>query len=822
MPTELRLTNTTKSMKRKLIIISAIAAGWLLMPQNIIGCGPQPNPKDYFTSFTSQSHAPDESLMPFWYTALLRFYDDWDDYWNAQPDGKDKLRTDPFLQGWQQITGEKIELTDIASIVYKAPAEAIAWWATGKGKKPAAADSMSANPMVQWLQRADNKPVLQYLHFARLVEQQTFSSDPWEAPAKKDSIGLMQLSSMARQQAATQPDAFLKERYSLMQIRSAFYAGNLSAVANQVPEVLAAIPASTPLASSVMAYLAGAYFKTNRPEDAALWYAKAFDASPYNRKSNLLSFRWCLGEDEQSMAAKLRSKAIGNHEKALVEAMLGMHGLAYGLSNVNELYRLEKTSTYLPLLIVRELKKLEENYFSPVLAAQPGSKTEPYGFDAAARKTGAEHAAKLLTALEGMAADKELSCRYLCYTAAGYVATMLGNYDRAGALLQQVPEGSGSVYDQAMLIKLLNQVRVAKSLDASIEKELVSPVQWLMAKAQKDPEYAMFSRNLFAQVLAPRYHAQGSLHKQALCLGMASLGWLQPRGQTEGWEMFDGISVSGLDFVQSDLSLQQCEQLYQLVTQKNTDPWDKLLVTNSGITPSHVGDVVATSHLRLHRWQEAINWLKQLPEQQTLVAYTSNYNDYSTDSVNVDPFFDYLNDWQRYEKRLAKPLTKAGLAEKMLQLQAQLDTAKQPLSKARIAYTMGSAFYNMSYYGNAWMAKAYSRSTYTWNNGKKTGWEKDYFEVNEAKRHFQMAYDLSAANKEFKAAALFMVAKCAQRQLALPDYNYENWDESDRLEKEFQKKFRRNPVFAKFKAEFGQTRFYKYAYNRCSYLRDFK
>jgi hypothetical protein len=690
------------------------------------------------------------------------------------------------------------------------------------GKKPASADSLSANPMAKWLQTAQNKPLLQYLHLARQVEQQTFSSDLWEAPAKKDSISLMQLSNLAQQQAALQADSFLKERYSLMQVRSAFYAGNFQEVAALGPQVLAAIPASGPVASATMAYMAGAYFKTNRPADAAIWYAKAFDASAYNRKSNLLSFRWCLGEDEQGMAAILRSKAAGNHEMALVEAMLGMHGLAYGLSHISELYRLEKTSPYLPLLIVRELKKLEENYFSPLLAAQPGTKMAPYGFDEAARNTGAVHAAKVLTALEDMAADKALSCRFLCYTAAGYVAAMLGQHDRAAAILQQVPATAEKPYEQAMLIKLLNQIRQAKTLAATTESELVAPVQWLMGMAQKDAEYAMFARNLFALVLAPRYHAQGSLHKQALCLGMASLGWLQPKGQPEGWEMFDGLSVSGLDLIQSDMSLQQCEQLYQLVTQKNTTPWDKLLVANSGISPSQVGDVVATSHLRLHRWHDAIKWLKQLPEQQSLVAYTSSYNDYSTDTIYVDPFFDYLNDWQRYEKRLAKPLTKAALAEKMLLLQTQLDTAKQPLAKARIAYTMASAFYNMSYYGNAWMAKAYSRSTYAWNNGKKTGWEKDYFEVNEARRHFQMAYDLSATNKEFKAAALFMVAKCAQRQIARPDYNYENWDESDRLEKEFQQKFRRNPLFAKFKAEFGQTRFFKYAYNRCSYLRDFK
>ena len=86
--------------------------------------------------------------------------------------------------------------------------------------------------------------------------------------------------------------------------------------------------------------------------------------------------------------------------------------------------------------------------------------------------------------------------------------------------------------------------------------------------------------------------------------------------------------------------------------------------------------------------------------------------------------------------------------------------------------------------------------------------------------YYQKAYELTA-NKEFKAACLFMVAKCAQRQIPRPSFDYNRYEAYEQATAVFQQKFQNNPLFQKFKTEFGTTRFYQYAYNRCSYLRDY-
>jgi tetratricopeptide (TPR) repeat protein len=127
----------------------------------------------------------------------------------------------------------------------------------------------------------------------------------------------------------------------------------------------------------------------------------------------------------------------------------------------------------------------------------------------------------------------------------------------------------------------------------------------------------------------------------------------------------------------------------------------------------------------------------------------------------------------------------------------------------------------MSYYGNSWNAVAYYRSSSNWNMGNhEQPWEKEHYGVYEARAAYQKAYEL-ATEKEFKAACLFMVAKCAQRQVVMPPYDYKNYEQYEKAMEAFNQKFKNNPLFAKFKTEFGTTKFYQYAYNRCSYLRDY-
>ena len=81
----------------------------------------------------------------------------------------------------------------------------------------------------------------------------------------------------------------------------------------------------------------------------------------------------------------------------------------------------------------------------------------------------------------------------------------------------------------------------------------------------------------------------------------------------------------------------------------------------------------------------------------------------------------------------------------------------------------------------------------------------------------------ASTDKNFKARCLFMMAKCAQKQVHQPQYDeYQtNWDQYDVAYKNYWPLFKENKYFATFVNDYGATPFYKEAYNSCSYLRDF-
>jgi hypothetical protein len=71
-------------MNWKVFITAFVSVGLLALPQNSFTCGGSEDPYDYYTSFFNNKAGTSEAYKPFYYTALLTFYDDWD--WDARED----------------------------------------------------------------------------------------------------------------------------------------------------------------------------------------------------------------------------------------------------------------------------------------------------------------------------------------------------------------------------------------------------------------------------------------------------------------------------------------------------------------------------------------------------------------------------------------------------------------------------------------------------------------------------------------------------------------------------------------------------------------
>ena len=211
--------------------------------------------------------------------------------------------------------------------------------------------------------------------------------------------------------------------------------------------------------------------------------------------------------------------------------------------------------------------------------------------------------------------------------------------------------------------------------------------------------------------------------------------------------------------------------------------------------------------MREYDYAKAIDWFKRSADKK---------------AIGKNPFVDLLYDAEEQlavEKKFS--INKLAFAQEMLKLE---QAAKQPATAAKSYYKLALGMYNITYYGHTWELVQYYRSG---SDGyfipkDATDFQKEYYGAFKAHDYFEKAMKAST-DKNFKARCLFMMAKCAQKNVHQPQYSEysTNWDKYDEAQKAYWPKFMNNKYFPQFVKEYGSTVFYKEAFRSCSYLRDF-
>lgn len=807
-------------MNWKVFILACTSTAATLFPGNGITCGGTEDPHDYFTSFFSNSVGPGPEYRPFYYTSLLKFYDD--DYWYGEPE--DSLAAvDPKLaEEWKRYAGST-STSDATQLVYFAKEDELRLLEESiQSGKPLPA-RWQKNSVAQAFVSVKKIEATRYLLFVKRTAPVSNPSD-WEA-AKTDSLLVNNYIAEANEAYTKTTDPFLKDKWAFQRCKLAFYNNRHNECIRWYDEHFKDNNSSA-VAQLALSYKAGSLFRTGKLPEAAHAYSKAFPLSDWNKKKDFTGFLWATDYCRQDLLPSYLALCQNDKEKATMTGLFGLYGTGYRLPLLQAVYKLDPSSPLLPLLATREINKLEEQYFTPLLEKEKGGKAPYWGWywraeDGAGADltTDSLQAAKTAVFFETLAADKNLSQRALYATGAAYLYYMNKNYGKAKAALAKTTEATNSKNGkaQATLIDLLVAANEAATLTPEREAQLLPALQWLVQKAGEEKEYEIFCRNFFSQILAQRYEQQGDTAKAALAYGLSDLPFLREQQK----EAYGYSPYTAVWYAREEMSTASLLQLYKITTAPSTKT-EAFLVKHASISRDDVVDVIGTSHLRDRNYAKAIEWLSKVEKPERLVEERYDYKTDKTASINVDPFFDYLNDWQRFNKAVTVPYTKLSLAKKLLELEGKIKAVVKGTDPSQLYYQYASALYNMSYYGNSWQAVAYNRSGADRNAGNyKLAWQKEYYGVQTARAYYQKAYE-TATNKEFKAACLFMVAKCAQRQVVFPTYaDYPAYDAYEKAEAAAQQKFKNNPLFAQFRKEFGNTKFYQYTYNRCSYLRDY-
>lgn len=792
-------------MNWKAFITACISTAIVSFPQNIIGCGPGVDPYDYYTSFFHQNLPESGNYRPFYYTGYNFLYDP------AEP----VSTSDLLANEWASYCGVAVKDTDAKKLVNKYAAKDLnnLYYFIEKNQPLKIPDSVKNNSMTDYFIRSKDLEALGYILYAKQAEPYVLGGDgDWDA-IKRDSLKMAKLIKNGQQLYNVAKKDLFKQKYAYQFLRLAHYSERYNDVINWYDEYAANTSSSSVVKPLSLALKAGALFHSGRQKEAAYLFSKVFAESAAKRVSNYLGFKWSV--NSQADKREYLSMCKNDQEKASMLALFTMGSIHNNLNDLEEIYKLNPASDELELLVVREINKLEEKYLTPTLQKIDGGK--PFYFtwsegNADSIITDAQKEVKGLSVfLHKAAGSGSVKNAGLLETGAAYASYMIQDYKSAKKYLAAAEKMqlTQKVKDQWALTNLLVTISEKDRIDAAFEEQLVPSLQWLEERIRSEKtvtldywdvqQWRAIYRNLMSEILAQRYHQQGDLAKETLSIGAAD--WVmkpQPDSYT---------TLNGIEFLRNKLMSADVEKLYALIESKQPNKFERYLFSHNSVTKKEVVDFAGTSYLREYQYGKAIDWFKRSTDKKIL---------------HKNPFIDLLYDREEQLPVESKfSTTKLAFAQEMQKLEEQV---KQPALAAKAFYKMALGMYNMTYYGHTWELVQYYRSG---SDGyhippNANGFEKEYYGAFKAHDLFEKAMKAST-DKNFKARCLFMMAKCAQKQVHQPQYDDypNNWDKYDEAQKTYWPEFTNNKYFPQFVKEYNTTAFYKTAFSSCSYLRDF-
>lgn len=793
-------------MNWKIFTAACISVVSVAIPQNMIGCGPELDPYDYYTSFFSKNLSTSQSYTPFYYSNNLFLYSDED------PVNK----TDVLSNEWAQYCGAPVKAKDTKEFVTRYALKDVnnLYYNIEKAQPLSLPDSVKQNSMTNYFLQKKDLEALGYIIYAKKVEPYVSTNPNYWEPIQRDSLAMAKYIKNGQQLYAAAKTDLFKLKYAYQIIRLAHYSGNYTDAIKFYDDYIPQNKTESILTAMCLSLKAGAYFHTGREKEAAYLFSKAFGENDINRISNYISFNWSVNSKEQQDAYLSLCKS--NNEKANMLGLFSLGNPGDGLNSIKQIYQLSPSAPILQVLAIREINKMEDLYFSPNLDAQKGGKAFYLSWkDTQAEDSTAisnKHRIKEMAEIFNQFAQNNNTGNSALYeTGAAYCAYMIKDYSSAQSFIKDAEKltQSNKIKDQLQLTKLLVTINQTNKIDASFEEQLLPSLKWLQKKAEETPtlklgyydnnEWKDFYRNVMSQIIAKRYHQQGDFYKEVLAIGAAD----------KIYGAKDESYSYALDYMHNNLESKDVEQLYELMNSTNKSAYEKYLVTFNSLKINDVTDFAGTAYLRDYNYAEAINWLKKSNG-------TSNY------SINKNPFIELLYDQEEAIPGEKKIGSKLAFATEMARLEKLVQTDKVNASK--YYYKLALGMYNITYYGHTWELVQYYRSGsdgYYIPEGANN-FQKEYYGCFKAHDYFKKAMDASS-DKNFKAKCLFMMAKCSQKQIRQPqysDFNYK-FDQYEKKQDDYLTLFKNNKYFPQFTKEYSGTPFYKEAYSRCSYLRDF-
>lgn len=789
----------------------------MLFPANLIGCSDPADPYDEYIMFFRNDVAPARGYSPFYYVEDAVLYD---------PLAPAADTTDYVTKQWVHYCQNTIKPGDANRLVNKSTTKDLAsLYAHFEKPSTALPNNIRENPMTMYLLRQKDSAAAKYLWFAKQAEEYTSTGGNGQEDdgvwviERKDSIGMSKLIAVALQERSNSKNDFFRARYGFQAERLAFYDRHYGDCIHFYDQLVKDNPASGKLTSIGLGYKAGALWRTGRRREAAYWYSRLFTANP--NPGDYHSFSWCVHRFEDSDRRACLAQCRNAHEKAEMLGLFLLGSNAPEKPALEQIYKLAPGTPVQEVLAVREVNKIERNYLTPHLLHAKGGRALNELFWSDGDDLGDKWLAEdrmLIPFYDSLARNSKVMHPGLFLTVAAQLCYIAREYSRGDSLLDRagVLPATEKLRDQQKFTGLLLTINEKAIVDPEFEKALLPSLQWLGRKASGDSVLKASSemgddhlglwrqiyRNLFSEVLAKRYYRQNDQCSEALCIGAAE----------QGGDPGDPAK----NYVRNRMTTPGLIALLRLRQGSATTSWKKYLVSQFPVTVDEIRQAISVAYVREHHFHEALRWMKMIKDPALL-------------ELQVNPFADLLFDAQ--DSIFAFDKGEFDKRTFITTMAALSDKANSHTATAGDLYQLATGYYNMTYYGRAWETVRYDRTGEQAEDmpSDLTAFDRDYYGCYTAETFFkramekakEMAMEKTKAtataippDRNFQARCLFMMAKCAQKQVNyVADYSAGYYD--------FLSQFKRNKYFPQLVAGYANTPFYREAFNSCSYLRDF-
>ena len=341
---------------RCLLIGSLLAAG---SPCNQVhSCYSSPEWHDTRAVFFNPDLGEDDTggLKPYFYSNYYLFPTDYDGYQSAGADNSEQdYRRN--CREWQTYLGGKIDPDDIYEVLYGTDADAF----YTAFKTQSLSEFLPGNTFLKTLQKPAHADALRYLFFAKRFEFRQFENenDPWgdtrnrSDVVREDSLAFNDFLQESARELAQTNNPFLRQRWAYQRINTLYYS-EINGAADSIARTFSSYFNIKEDMTVLLPWALLKVAETNaNAGESNYQFALVFDRCQSKRLRAVQLF-------QSKIAEKALPYAKNPQEKGVILAMRAMQNPGRGLADLQSMARLCSESRYLPLLLTREINKVED------------------------------------------------------------------------------------------------------------------------------------------------------------------------------------------------------------------------------------------------------------------------------------------------------------------------------------------------------------------------------------------------------------------------------------------------------------------------------